>query len=268
MLTEELRELKDAIVEAIADEIGPTAPAARPKMPPEIAKAVVTVKGQIERLSKDAKNPHGNYRYTSVDDFFEAVGHIMAEAGIFCIPHEVSAVVERREATDDRGNSRASNWLTCEYDLVLYHESGVEFGPMRRRIAVIASGPQAYGSAASYIEKQFLRSLFKIPTGDTEADEHDQKGLPDNRRSSPPPRKEPAKYGEEDSAAARDRMLKEIAALPMVERDLLHWANVNNAETFRMLDPDEQVVSEAYFAKQAAIRGQPKPSNDLGEPPF
>jgi hypothetical protein len=38
-------------------------------------------------------------------------------------------------------------------------------------VALPISGPQAYGAAQSYVEKQFLRQVFKIPTGDKDADD-------------------------------------------------------------------------------------------------
>ena len=50
-----------------------------------------------------------------------------------------------------------------------------------RKIQVTASGPQAYGAAASYAEKFLWRGILKIPTGDADVDDMDQRGLPDRR---------------------------------------------------------------------------------------
>jgi hypothetical protein len=51
------------------------------------------------------------------------------------------------------------------------HESGAVSAPMRRSLAMPITGPQTYGAAQSYVEKQFLRQVFKIPTGEKDADE-------------------------------------------------------------------------------------------------
>lgn len=182
-----------------------TTPQVRAPMPPEIAKAVIDVKAKIKRIGKDSDNKHGGYKYTSVDQFFEEVGHIMADAGLFVILDEVDAHAETREATDNYGKAKISNWLSCEYDVFLFHTSGAQYGPIKRRIQVIASGPQAYGSAASYVEKYFLRSLLKIPTGEQDADADAQDGLPGSR-GKPSDKwsgREGANAREEDSQAAR-----------------------------------------------------------------
>ena len=57
---------------------------------------------------------------------------------------------------------------------MLYHTSGTSYGPIHRKMMVAATGPQAFGSSQSYIEKYFLRALFKVPTGETDADADEQ----------------------------------------------------------------------------------------------
>ena len=59
------------------------------------------------------------------------------------------------------------------------------YGPVRRDVTVIAAGPQAYASAESFVTKYFLRSTFKIPTGDKDdADLHENTPIP-ARQASP-----------------------------------------------------------------------------------
>ena len=99
---------------------------------------------------------------------------LMAEAGLFDMLIEASSKTVVRVGNYDK----KITWLECEYDIYLYHESGISFGPLRRMIQVIASGPQAYASAQSFVEKYFLRSLFKVATGDADADDHPKEELP------------------------------------------------------------------------------------------
>lgn len=151
-------------------------------MPPDIAKAVVSVMREVKKIGKDATNRHGGYKYVSVDQLFDAVGALMSDAGIFVVVDETSCDTARRETTDNYGKTKVSTWLTCHYDIFIYHESGASYGPVKREIQVAATGPQAYGSGISYAEKYFLRSLFKIPTGEQDADADPQDGLPDRSK--------------------------------------------------------------------------------------
>jgi hypothetical protein len=155
--------------------------ASPPPMPPEIAKAIIGVMRGIRTIGKDGDNKHGGYKYTSVDQFFELVGPLMAANGIFDLILEQSLNVEKKTSVDNYGKEKTSNWLIGVYHIWIYHDSGVSYGPIRREMQVVASGPQAYGSAPSYLEKYFLRSLFKVPTGDVDADSHPQEGIPATR---------------------------------------------------------------------------------------
>ena len=150
-------------------------------MPPEIAKAIVAVKKRIRTLGHDEQNKFQGFRYTSVDAFYAAVGPLMAEAGLFTIVDEAAPpTVETRETTDDRGQTKSGKWLSTNYDIRLFHESGACYGPIHRTMVVRASGPQSFGQGMSYVDKYFLRGMFKVPTGEVgEVDSHEQNGLPE-----------------------------------------------------------------------------------------
>ena len=150
----------------------------RPIMPPEIAKAVIAVKKEIKALGKDQENKFARYKYVSVDKFYEVIGPLMAAVGLFVVVDESACSVEKRETQSESGQVKSGMWLTANYDLTLFHESGVQYGPIHRTITVAATGPQAFGSGMSYVEKYFLRSLFKIPTGEEDADASEQEGVP------------------------------------------------------------------------------------------
>jgi ERF superfamily protein len=153
-----------------------------PTMPPEIAKAIVAVMSEVKKLGKEGTNTFQRYKFTSVDQFYEALGPLMASHGIFDVAIERSCVVETRETVTDRGEVKKGAWLIADYDFWLYHESGSSYGPIPRHIQVQASGPQSYASAQSFAEKYFLRNLLKVPTGDVdEIDQSDKQGLPEGR---------------------------------------------------------------------------------------
>ena len=199
---------------------GFAAPPARPKMPPEIAKAVVAVMKNVHAVSKDKENPQGGYRYASVDQFYDEIRAPMAAAGLFTMAQEDEQTTAVRESVDRFSNKKTSAWMTCVYSIWLYHESGVEYGPIKRVITVVASGPQASAAAESYVTKYFLRNLFKIATGDMDVDAMPQEGLP--AKDERPPRDV-----NEDRGGSQKWSSKEGA----------------NAETRRKLDASEYSLS-------------------------
>jgi hypothetical protein len=126
-------------------------------MPPEIASSIVKVAGNIKMVVKDHLNKHGGYNYASVDNFYSDMGPILSDAGLIILMNEL-------ESKSD------GKWLHITFAIHIYHSSGKSYGPVIRTQGVMANGPQAYAAAQSFTEKYFLRSLFKIPTGEAETD--------------------------------------------------------------------------------------------------
>ena len=206
------REVEDVVVPA------------RPRMPPEIAAAVVAVMAKITPLSKDATNSFQRYDYVSVDQFYALVGRLMAEAGIFTVLYEKSMVVGERKTSDDRGNVKTSVWLSAVYDVWLYHKTGAAFGPVERSITVPASGAQSYASAISFVEKYYLRSLFKIPTGDGDTDQDDKRNLPaTNGRRDTPARYEGQTAGQGAGMPEDEATQSKVFYIRTAERD---WSEI------------------------------------------
>lgn len=164
-------------------------------MPPKVAQAVAAVMSKVPRLNKGERNSHGNYNFASIDDFLEAVRPLMAEAGLVTTADEDECEIVEK-------------WLKLRF--VFYaHCGGESFGPMRRSAMVLSSmGAQALGAAQSYAEKNFLRSLFKIATGEgasLDADSHPQEQLAQPRQRQQPPRlKGPIKTRAEVRTACGD----------------------------------------------------------------
>ena len=149
-------------------------------MPPVIAAAIIAVKKQIRQLGADERNEHARYNYVSVDKFYATVGPLMADAGLALLINECE--------TEVRPSDKGTPWLFARYELTFMHESGaMSLLPMSRSLAMPINGPQTYGAAQSYIEKQFLRQVFKVPTGDKDADEVAQgEDAPSRGRTAPP----------------------------------------------------------------------------------
>ena len=141
-------------------------------IPGPIVKAICAVQSTLESVKKSQKNTHGGYMFASTDDIYAAVTRKMGEVGLVCMALEDGEPEIR--AVEKEG--KHSQWMKIAYIFVLATEEATWTHPKSRRTLLIQiSGPQAFQAAQSYAEKSFLRSLFKIPTGDLDLD-----SLPEN----------------------------------------------------------------------------------------
>lgn len=164
-------------------------------IPAEIAKAIGAVMAQVKALPKGEHNAHGGYAFASIDDFLAFVGPLCSSAGLIVIQDEESADLI------DRGSK---GWLKVTYSFTLAHTGGALWDrPMRRSVLQPVTGPQTTGSSQSYALKQFLRSLFQIPTGDRDdADYHAKTDMPAAQQPAPP-QKAPQRPAQRDERPAR-----------------------------------------------------------------
>lgn len=166
--------------EAVREE-EPAAPAIivdaerRAPMPQAITEAVLEVMAGVKKLAQNERNDHGGYTFASVDDFYEMVRPLMATAGLWVFPEEIATSFR---ATQSGQNT--STWLVVKFEFSFFHKSGVQWDhrPVRTIMANAAMGPQAFGAAASYADKFFLRALFRIATGELEIDHGVDGALP------------------------------------------------------------------------------------------
>jgi len=127
----------------------------------EIMAAIASAMGQVQKVGKQGKNKHDGYDFASIDDFLALVNPICAEAGLIVSMQEANI-----EDFTRKGKYGDNAWLRVTWEVTVYHKSGQSLPPVLRTVEVLRNGAQAYGSAQSYALKQFLRSLFLIPTGD------------------------------------------------------------------------------------------------------
>lgn len=119
-----------------------------------VIEAVTKVIEGVDVLAKDKKGHQ--YKYASIDDFLSLVNPLCAEHGLVIAQSEVDCHLSDTKPVQ----------VSMRFEFTVMHTSGERLPPMVRTIAVPASNAQAYGSAQSYALKQFMRSLFLIPTGD------------------------------------------------------------------------------------------------------
>lgn len=135
--------------------------------PIAVAEALSRVQAGIKTLGYDERNQHGSYDYVSADKFYAEIRPLLNEAGLLI----VADLSDMEVLTFANAKKEDKQYLKCRYDFYFVHqEGGAVFGPFRRGVMLPYTGAQSSGAADTYAEKQFLRSLFKVPTGDHDAD--------------------------------------------------------------------------------------------------
>ncbi len=137
----------------------------------EIIKAVAKAMGEMKRIAKDSRNQEQKYDFASVDDFLAMTGPVCAANGIVTILNEVEV-----EGFERQGKYGATNWLKIVFEIHTMHTSGESLPVARRTVEVIRTGAQSFGSAQSYVLKQYQRALYQIPTGDKDDADFAEKG--------------------------------------------------------------------------------------------
>lgn len=149
-------------------------------IPPSIVTALCKVQASIEAVAKSQFNQQGKYKFASADDIYAAVARRFGEAGLIILPMEmIPPTIERveKEYTDDRTGEKSvkvSQWGKFCFGYALATAEATWFDPRScRTIFIQILGPQTFNAAESYCQKQYLRALLKLPTGDMDLD-----GLP------------------------------------------------------------------------------------------
>lgn len=135
------------------------------QMPVEIAKALLATTREVGKLVKDQNNAHGKYAFVGIDTFYEKVASVAAGHGLSWNMSEDSlTIIEGAKAP----------MIRATYTFSLFHESGAALETFSR-ITIIhpIQGAQTVGSAVSYLDKIFMRQVFKLSTGEAgnDADE-------------------------------------------------------------------------------------------------
>lgn len=233
--------------------------AAMPRMPPEIAGAIIKVMRGAKQLGFDERNQHGGYSYASIDKFLSAFNPLLADAGLLLLIEELR--VEYRDgAVNEKG--RTTQWAMPHYEIWLAHESGAMWGPLHRHLALPMTGPQTFGAAESYVQKRLLRGLFMVPTGEKDADETAPSEMPGRGRGAT--KAHPAVAAEavpgEDRAraaykriAAEERAATSSADLLRIYDPVLHeWGLTDDVGEIMMGGPAATKALEALRSKIVA----------------
>jgi ERF superfamily len=138
-----------------------------PLVTADVNAGVLAVMAALGTLAKERTGKGVSYSFASIDDFLSFVRVHCFEAGIFIEQDELEAHMV--DVAKGDGKMMAMWWV--QYAFTVRHVGGTSIGPMRRSVMVQAFGAQSCGAAMAYALKQFMRSLFLIPTGEADPDE-------------------------------------------------------------------------------------------------
>ena len=145
----------------------------------EIAEAFFATALDISKnpLVKDVENKFANFKYVPIDAYYNAIPKIALKHGLFWRCREQQVTGEGKTL-----------FFKFSFDLMHKSGSGVEdFDTVT--INHPAQGPQTAGSARSYAEKLFMRTAFKVVTGEKDSEffhetEPEDLSIPDGEGSN------------------------------------------------------------------------------------
>jgi hypothetical protein len=165
--------------------------------PKSVASALAKVQANVKTMGFDSNNAFAKYKYVSIDKYYDVVRPLLVDAGLMIIPDE-----EESDISDDRKVYKTRIKFT------ILHESGEYWDfPIRRTVILPFTGAQSCGSALSYAEKFCMRTLFKMTTGEEDADAlapQDFSALTDDQRQKVKDLMEQATLNDDE----RDKMYK------------------------------------------------------------
>lgn len=126
----------------------------------EIVDAVLKTQETVGRLGKADFNAHGKYNFVSIDTYYAQVASVAGANGLTWIARVTSA------------SPYGEKGIRLDYTFDLMHSSGGKLGDVfQHPIIHPVQGAQTAGSALSYADKLFMRHVFKVVTGEGDADD-------------------------------------------------------------------------------------------------
>lgn len=227
-------------------------------IPASIVKAICRLQVTLGSVAKSNRNAHGGYNFASTDDIYAALTRKMGEVGLAVIALEDHCEIKRFEMKDSKsGEMKMVQWAHLEFSFVLATEDATWTDKRARRTLYIqVTGPQTFQAAQSYAEKAYLRSLFKIPTGDLDLDsmpqaetEEDQIALAGGGRGK---RKSSAEGKRDGSVKVFNEIRRQINAA--VNASVLQQVRVLYSEEWETMPPAwAETLDEEYETRMSGF---------------
>ena len=153
---------------------------AAPVAPNPIFRAIVATTQAVSKIGKSEFNKHQAYKYVPIDDYYEHVASVAADNGLSWVLVEDS--FELLPTVGKQGSVKVS------YRALMFHQDSPDFMEFSKLTIIHPhQGAQTLGSAISYADKCWMRQIFKVATGEPDADATNQNETDWSKASSSAP---------------------------------------------------------------------------------
>lgn len=125
---------------------------------------ILEVQAKAPVLRKSSSNDEAGFRYASIDEYYEKIVPVAREAGLLWI------VTERMPPAIESYNGEDYARFFYNFEVMTSGAEPEETYPINLSILHPLQGAQTSGSAMSYADKLLMRTLFKVATGEPDAD--------------------------------------------------------------------------------------------------
>jgi hypothetical protein len=204
-----------------------------------IEAAICAVMSEVKRLEKAHDNTFARYKFTSVDDFKDAIRPLLAKNGLAVHMTETN-IDMARETVSEKGKSTILAVFT--FEMTLSHQDGANGVVERISVALPYTGAQTTGAARSYAMKEWFKTRFLASSGDVSPEEEADYREPQSHL----PKK--------DARPIFDGLLASLrAAIDISKRagnndELMTWASRNRAK-IEALPPEWKILLRTDWAE-------------------
>ena len=133
----------------------------------EIFEALLRIKKEIGVMAKDEKNQYGGWKYAGIDQYYEKVAPIALANGIHWVVN-----LDNYQRIRSLDGEKEVYLIDVSVDLY-YSDGTVIIGYQHFPMESPLMGAHTTGSVVSYADKVFMRSVFKIASGEGDAEGYD-----------------------------------------------------------------------------------------------
>jgi len=123
--------------------------------------AIIAVMRKVGAITKDKRNTQQGFMFRGIDDVYNALHPLMAEAGVFSVPEVLESETEER--TTQKGATLIYEKYRIKY--TFFAEDGSSITATVKGIGM-DSGDKAGNKAMAIAHKYALLQVFAIPTAD------------------------------------------------------------------------------------------------------
>ena len=203
---------------------------------PAITERVCKAKGEIEKVSRNAYNSFAKYNYASVDDVYDEVRGKLAE-------HQLDIIMTENKIEIQRDDKRTP-YLFATYKIGFVGEE-----PQIRSCSMPFTGAQTFEAAVSYVQKQWLRQRFQIPTGERDVDAEEWKHEDKNTATPPGGKQQPQKQAPKKQATPP----KQQESRPPATQNVEDKSNLLRSAMHNLSQCEDKVSFDYLWGKEYRV---------------